>query len=114
MNHLDDIIETCAQLDARQLDALIQALGLIRAHSEPAVQMVPDDLVQTTDAPAVEFGIRADGRLMLNLRSPAFGWQVFLFSHQSTTAIGLYFRNTAGTAWKEEILTVHQATGSFM
>lgn len=113
-DELEELIETCAELPTHQLDMLIQKLGEFRSKAGPPVPETPNDLVPTTEEPAVQFGIRADGRLILNLRSPAFGWQVFLLSDKSTAAIGLYFRNTAGTAWQEEVLTVHKADGTLM
>lgn len=106
-DELKSVFESCQALSARQLDQLIAALGAIRAQAQPAVQMMPDDLLQVTDDPALKFGIRSDGRLMLNLRSPAFGWQVFLLGDHNTAAIGRYFSNTAGVSWQENILTVH-------
>ena len=101
------IFESCSTLTVAQLDELIQALGAIRAQAQPAVQMMPNELVPATEDTAAQFGIRSNGCLMLNLRSPAFGWQVFLLSNKNTAAIGKHFRDTAGTAWKEENITVH-------
>lgn len=109
IKHVDDhsvTLEICGTFTADALDEIVQTLGAIRAQISPAIQSAPDKEAPITDDPALSGGIRSDGRLMISLRSPAFGWQDFLLSNENTAAVGLHFRDTTPFWEKHQNVTV--------
>jgi len=65
--------------NARQLDTLIEQLGLLRSRMRPQVPAVLEGsaTVLPERDPAVQIGLSADHRLLLALRHSGLGWCVF-------------------------------------
>ena len=86
MEHLQNLVRSCTELTAQDLDLLISTLAEVRAAKSPPVSSTrPEPTnesaintpVTVEDSPAMQARQLRDGRIRLWARSSGFGWLAF-------------------------------------